>query len=306
MKHTPLDPLILWKTCERPPEWERRFGRHAPLELEIGYGGGDWLVRCAREHPERNFVGIETQWPCTKRALRKIRTAGLENVRLLQMDARVALQRMFRERSLAAITSLFPCPWPKERHARHRLFTTAFLKLAASRLEDGGRLLVVTDAEPLAAWIETQAPGSGLAFSRRLVAPRFETKYERKWRGLGQSEFFEISLTKEEHPPLPLLEDQPLQAHRLERFDPETFRPRDLSEEDLHVAFKDFLYDPRRRRGMLLAVVVEDPLEQTFWVEIAEHEGGWRVRPARGSGVVPTPGVQRALDRVRDEATRSG
>ena len=122
--------LLLWKTCERPLDWERRFGRSAPLEVEIGFGGGDWLVSSARKRPAHNFVGIDAQWPSVKRGLRKLRTGDVQNVRVIMTDAQVALQRLFRPRSIQRISSLFPCPWPKKRHIKHRLFSRRFLTLA--------------------------------------------------------------------------------------------------------------------------------------------------------------------------------
>ncbi|MBI3735631.1 hypothetical protein HY256_03850, partial [Candidatus Sumerlaeota bacterium] len=41
------------------PDWERIFGRSAPLILEIGTGNGVFLAAEAARHLEENFVGIE-------------------------------------------------------------------------------------------------------------------------------------------------------------------------------------------------------------------------------------------------------
>ena len=46
-----LKPLILWREVERPLCWARLFGRVAPVELEIGFGSGDYLVARAQQHP---------------------------------------------------------------------------------------------------------------------------------------------------------------------------------------------------------------------------------------------------------------
>jgi hypothetical protein len=60
------------------------------------------------------------------------------------------------------------------------------------------------------------------------------------------------------------------------------------------------LYDPTQQIAMTRVVVVEDDLTQHFWIEIAREGDGWRMRPAAGCSVVPTIGVQRALDALRD------
>ena len=42
-----------------PVRWPEVFGRKAPLEVEIGFGTGEYLFRLARSHPNHDFVGIE-------------------------------------------------------------------------------------------------------------------------------------------------------------------------------------------------------------------------------------------------------
>jgi hypothetical protein len=49
-------------------------------------------------------------------------------------------------------------------------------------------------------------------------------------------------------------------------------------------------------------VVGKDNLIQNFWIEIAKAEKHWHIRPAKGCGIIPTAGVQRALDLVWDAA----
>ncbi len=77
-----LWPVIPWIQQKRPVEWDNFFGRSAELELEIGFGLGDFLVRQAREHPDTNFVGIELGWVPVRRALRKSALASVRNVRI--------------------------------------------------------------------------------------------------------------------------------------------------------------------------------------------------------------------------------
>jgi tRNA G46 methylase TrmB len=82
-RYLSLRPLILWRQVARPLNWVALFGRDAPRELEIGCGNGDYLVARAREHPERDFVGIEIEWESVCRALRRVAQAGISNIRLL-------------------------------------------------------------------------------------------------------------------------------------------------------------------------------------------------------------------------------
>jgi hypothetical protein len=45
-----LEPLIPWLKTERPIDWKRQFRREKILELEIGFGYGEFLVQLAQRH----------------------------------------------------------------------------------------------------------------------------------------------------------------------------------------------------------------------------------------------------------------
>ena len=300
-RYVSLKPFIPWKEKERPINWGQRFGRQAPLELEIGFGNGEFLVRQAQAHPEHDFVGIDLDWGSIRRGLRKIALAKVPNVRVIQADARLALERLFPPRSVQHAYSLFPCPWPKERHAKRRLFSHTFLRLLNSRLVAGGEAQVVTDHRPHLNWILEELPGTGFEAGWKAIPAQFDTKYERKWRSEGQKEFYELQLLKRVHQEIPLKEDTDLQSHRVAHFEPNRFEPAGARGEVV-VKFKEFLYDPKRQKGMVRTFVAEEGLNQEFWIEIARRQDDWHIGPARGCGTVPTVSVQRALDLVRDAA----
>lgn len=294
-----LKPLVLWRESARPLDWASLFGRDAPVELEIGFGSGDYLVARAAQRPERNFVGVELEWEGVQRALRKVAAARLANVRLLLGDVRPILHRAVAPESLARAYTLFPCPWPKKQHHKHRLLTPAHLQLINSRLRDGGEFYLLTDHEEYFQWVLGNLTDTGFQAVARTTPPQVNTKYEQKWRAQGQTQFYALTLTKIAHCALPLQEDVALETYRVEQFDPTRFQPADCPDEP-RVFFKETRYDPVRQIAMTRVVVVEDDLTQHFWIEIVREGDGWRIRPAPGCGVVPTVGVQRALDAIRD------
>jgi tRNA (guanine-N7-)-methyltransferase len=301
-RYLSLAPFIHWQQAPRPIPWAECFGRDAPLQIEIGFGNGEFLVRQAQTYPEQNFVGIEVEWQSLQRCLRKIAQADIANVRLLQIDARVALERLFRPQSVHRAYALFPCPWPKERHAKYRLFSHDFLRLLNSRLRPHSEVQIVTDHRRYMEWVLEQAPGTGFEVQCSPIPPGFSTKYERKWRDQGQQQFYQLQLTNVQSQPLPLIEDMILQTHRVDYFDPDRFRPsNELGR--MTIKFRDFIYDPKRQRGMVRVLAVEDSLTQEFWIEMTcDLDDRWHIRPARGCPLVPTRSVQRALDLVREAA----
>jgi tRNA (guanine-N7-)-methyltransferase len=290
-----LQPFIPWKEDERPINWRRKFARTADLEVEIGFGLGDFLVRQALASPHKDFVGIELGWPLVRRALRKIALAGLNNVRVLQADARVAFERLFTPNSLNRVYALFPYPWPKPRQAKHRLFSKPFLGLLNSRLVERGELLIVTDHQPYFDWLLAQLSDSGFTARSEMIGPRFRTKYERKWQENGQEHFYELRLTKHRHIEIPMKEDLTLRTYSVIRFDPERFEPLDQRNK-IVVEFKEVLYDPARQKALVKSLVVEDNLVQNIWIEVVRKGACWLIRPAGGTGLVPTVGAQRAVD----------
>jgi tRNA (guanine-N7-)-methyltransferase len=296
-----LEPYVHWTGEPRPVDWRGKFGRGAPLHAEIGFGLGDYLVRQAADHPDRDFVGIELEWVLVRRALRKIALARVNNARIIRADARIALERLFDQRSLSGACALFPCPWPKRKHVENRLFTQDFLRLVNSRLLSGGELLMVTDEKYYMEWVLDQVPGTGFDARFEIMPPRFATKYERKWQELGRQEFYGLRLRKDRHVEIPLKEEKDLITYRIERFDPGSFHP-SKARGRFMVEFKEFLFDPGLEKGMVRSVVGEDNLLQNFWIEIVRREGRWHIRPAKGCAMIPTAGVQRALDLVRDAA----
>jgi tRNA (guanine-N7-)-methyltransferase len=299
-----LNPFIPWMEESHPIEWQKKFRRVAELEVEIGFGLGDFLVRRARAHPHKDFLGIELGWILVRRALRKISLAGVKNVRIVRADVRVAFERFFLDKSLQNVYALFPCPWPKKRHVKHRLFSNTFLRLINSRITDDGQLLIVTDSRLYFDWILSQLPGTGFESFSEMISPRFFTKYERKWYALGQEKFFELKLIKRRHIKIPPKEGLNLITYRVDRFDPGRFQPSSGHHGHIIVAFKETLYDPKQQKAMVRSVVGEDNLVQDFWIEIVKKERLWHIRPARGCGIIPTLGVQRALDRIYDATNR--
>jgi tRNA (guanine-N7-)-methyltransferase len=236
-----------------------------------------------------------------QRALRRIAQAKIHNVRVLLVDARIALERLFRPQTVQRVYALFPCPWPKERHVKHRLFAQTFLTLLNSRLVSEGTVHMVTDHKPYLHWVLAQVPDTGFAAQWTTIAPRFSTKYERKWCETGQQEFYDLHLRKTTHIARPLTEDAILHIHHIAHFDATRFQLGALHGA-ITVTCKEFLYDPRRQKGMVWVFVAESGLTQDFWIEIVRSGGEWAIRPARGCGIVPTVGVQCALDLVRDAA----
>ena len=133
-KYISLSPLVQYP--KEGVQWSKVFGRAAPLEVEIGFGLGDFLIRTARERPQHNFLGLDNSWLSVKKTLRKINQEQISNIRVMHVDAKVVFERLIEPRTVSFIYSLFPCPWPKSRHEKYRLHTSDFLRILNNRLNN--------------------------------------------------------------------------------------------------------------------------------------------------------------------------
>jgi len=122
----------------------------APLEVEIGPGKDDFIVRAGAASPGTNFLAVERIRERVDKLCGKIQRAGVANVRVFFGDARLGVARLLQPEQVQAFYIHFPDPWPKRRHAKHRLIQPAFTAQLAERLVPGGHLTTMTDVRPYA------------------------------------------------------------------------------------------------------------------------------------------------------------
>jgi tRNA (guanine-N7-)-methyltransferase len=148
-KRLPLEELApyLLETPEPPVRliWPQLFGNDHPVELEVGFGKGLFLLNACQACPDVNFLGIEILRKYQLYAATRFAKRGLKNVRLVKADAREFLRYFVADGSVQAIHVYFPDPWWKKRHLKRRLFTADFAVHCERTLRAGGRLYLVTD-----------------------------------------------------------------------------------------------------------------------------------------------------------------
>ena len=127
--------------------WPAIFGNDHPVEIEVGFGKGGWLVTAAEQRPEVNFLGIEVMKALQLYAATRLAIRGLTNARVACTDAKWLLTNCVAPASVAAVHVYFPDPWWKARHKKRRVFTDEFAAAVERALIPGGRLHIATDVE---------------------------------------------------------------------------------------------------------------------------------------------------------------
>jgi tRNA (guanine-N7-)-methyltransferase len=176
---------------------QEMFGNANPVILEIGSGKGRFLLETAMERPDVNVIGIEKSLHYHRFIRDRFLKRDLRNIRLINHDAFVVLQKMIPEASLAEVHIYFPDPWPRKRERKRRIIRPEALEAIRRVLVDGGMGIYVTDHQE---YFESAAPLVEAAFvrsERRVPGPDdlSRTNYEAKYREEGRP-IFEIRFWK--------------------------------------------------------------------------------------------------------------
>lgn len=177
-----------FQSVTEPLRLEELFTTPQPTELEIGCGDGGFLLEWATRHPDRNFLGVERLLGRVRKLSKRAQRAGLTNLRLLRIEARYVLEYLLPEHAFEAVHIYFPDPWPKDKHARHRLINANFPPLARRILAPNGIIYLRTDDPPYFAQMEETF--QGLAdFQKEETPAEFRaltTEFERQWLAEGK------------------------------------------------------------------------------------------------------------------------
>ncbi|MGH3510092.1 MAG: tRNA (guanine(46)-N(7))-methyltransferase TrmB [Nocardioidaceae bacterium] len=126
-------------------ELPARFGRAAPLVVEIGSGIGEATVALAAARPDVNVLAFEVWRAGIAETMLRLEANHCDNVRLVSVDAVWSLEHLLGPGSVTELWTFFPDPWPKSKHHKRRLVGSAFARTVASRLAAGGRWRLATD-----------------------------------------------------------------------------------------------------------------------------------------------------------------
>lgn len=174
----------------QPEEIFPDFHPETPVEIDVGCGDGAFLIGMARQFPGRNFLGLERLLGRVRKVCRKAEQHNLTNVKVLRLESSYALGWLLPPQVASRIHLLFPDPWPKKRHHRHRFVNLENLAAIQRTLRPEGEFLFktdheeyfhaaceVVDASPLFRRIEWLRPDEFYP----------ETDFERQWRSEGKS-----------------------------------------------------------------------------------------------------------------------
>jgi tRNA (guanine-N7-)-methyltransferase len=114
--------------------------------LELGCGHGHFLTAFAGQYPAVQCLGIDLCRDRIRRAERKRQRSALPSLHFIHAEARELLDALPPQVRFRRVFVLFPDPWPKRRHRKHRLVSDDFLDRVAGVSTVGGEFFFRSDA----------------------------------------------------------------------------------------------------------------------------------------------------------------
>lgn len=171
-----------------------------PIILEIGSGKGDFIVKMAKDYPNKSFYALESNINVLYRIWQKKDEEKLLNLTIILGDAKNLLE-YFNQDSVDEIYLNFSDPWPKKRHFKRRLTSKSFLDLYARILNKEGLIQFRTDHQDLfTASIEYFNDFEKFRIDEieyNLPLGKYITEYEQKKRPFGP--IYQLKAKVEKH-----------------------------------------------------------------------------------------------------------
>ena len=124
------------------------FHNDHPVILELACGKGDYTVALARDHAEKNYIGVDIKGARMWRGARTALETGLNNVAFLRTRIEF-IDRFFAPGEVSEIWITFPDPQLRVSRAKKRLTHPKFLRLYQQVLQPGGLIHLKTDSPNL-------------------------------------------------------------------------------------------------------------------------------------------------------------
>lgn len=124
------------------------FKKDQPITLELACGKGEYTVGLSARFPERNFIGVDIKGARIHDGAKKCLEANQENAVFLRTRIEL-LPEFLAPEEVSEIWIVFSDPFPKDRHAKHRLTSPFFLDVYRKIGKKDCIINVKTDSESL-------------------------------------------------------------------------------------------------------------------------------------------------------------
>ena len=116
------------------------------INVEIGFGNGEFLIQNALANPKELYIGVEVYLNGIAKVLSSISDLKIKNIILSNLNCFYFLDSM-PNKSLDKIFIINPDPWIKRRHKKRRLMTCEIIKLLKKVTKSKNSIYMTTDSK---------------------------------------------------------------------------------------------------------------------------------------------------------------
>jgi tRNA (guanine-N7-)-methyltransferase len=159
------------------PEWDGHFiFSGIPLHIEYCSGNGDWIAAKAKANPAVNWVAVEKCFDRVRKIWSKKENFNLSNLLIVCGKALDFTTYYLPDSCADAVYVNFPDPWPKKKHAKHRIIRSPFIEEMSRVVKEKGSATIVTDDLEYSEQILGEMTGEG-SWNCGYPPPHFNTEY---------------------------------------------------------------------------------------------------------------------------------
>jgi len=142
-----INPFKFRKPVNRP-DWASILEPGRPIEVDLGFGRGEFILKMARRHPDVEYIGIEIREYLLEKLDQQLEQDPLPNVHGILANVKEHLRELFDPASLRRVYIHFPDPWThRARHHKRRMVDERLVATLYALLVPGGEVHLMTDSE---------------------------------------------------------------------------------------------------------------------------------------------------------------
>jgi tRNA (guanine-N7-)-methyltransferase len=144
-----INPFRIQLQVERP-DWASILDLNKPLQVDLGFGRGEFIIEIARRMPDTECIGLEIRQYLIEKVRQRLEGEPLPNVHVLAANVKQHLPVLFDPGMLSRVYIHFPDPWTKrKRHHKRRMVDASLVATLFELLAPGGEVHLMTDKEPV-------------------------------------------------------------------------------------------------------------------------------------------------------------
>ncbi|MFN8578450.1 MAG: tRNA (guanosine(46)-N7)-methyltransferase TrmB [Candidatus Sericytochromatia bacterium] len=139
---------------EKMKSFDEIIKEDKPIDIEIGFGKGQFIVEKAKLYKDINFIGFEVKKGLVDYTISLIEKNSLSNIYVEKSYANVSIPQKIPNESIRNIYVNFPDPWWKRKHKKRRILQTDYIKIFYNSLKEDGIIYVRTDVKEYSEFVK--------------------------------------------------------------------------------------------------------------------------------------------------------